>query len=105
MIVVVIGSQNETGFVYDLDSLLSFPCSFGTFVSNALRPDVMTHIPLEYSRMYRVIPAIEFIRHFASDRSHMVNNSSCFYYYYYLWIHVKQMDGFFLCRLQRMDLG
>lgn len=55
--------------IYDLDTtLLPFPCPADLYAKEALRklPDCFP------SRIFRVITASTFLRHFASDRSHML---------------------------------
>ncbi|KIY95534.1 WDYHV motif containing 1 [Monoraphidium neglectum] len=49
--------------VWDLDTRLPFPCSLDDYTHAALRP---VRAPV-----YRVVPAADLWRHFASDRSHM----------------------------------
>ncbi|CAN9503558.1 unnamed protein product [Ophioblennius macclurei] len=63
------GSHHADSLVYDLDSELSFPCSLGLYVDQALRSD--RHIRPEYHRKLRVVPADLYLSTFASDRSHM----------------------------------
>ncbi|XP_061752635.1 protein N-terminal glutamine amidohydrolase [Nerophis ophidion] len=56
-------------FLYDLDSVLPFPCTLKMYARHALRTD---HCLLpEYHRKLRVVPADYFLLNFASDRSHM----------------------------------
>ncbi|KAG2498683.1 hypothetical protein HYH03_003427 [Edaphochlamys debaryana] len=55
--------------VWDLDTLLPFPCSLDLYAQNALRAH-MTLLP-HLQRLYRVVPAATYLRSFASDRSHM----------------------------------
>lgn len=56
-------------FIYDLDTLLPFPCPCDTYIKEALRSDHNIH--KDFRRKLRVIQADEFLRTFASDRSHM----------------------------------
>ncbi|XP_077127291.1 protein N-terminal glutamine amidohydrolase isoform X2 [Ranitomeya variabilis] len=60
--------------VYDLDTVLPFPCPCDAYIKEALRSDHL--IRKDFRRKLRVIPADEYLRTFASDRSHMkdVNN-------------------------------
>ncbi|XP_072304487.1 protein N-terminal glutamine amidohydrolase [Eucyclogobius newberryi] len=55
--------------VFDLDSVLDFPCSLQEYVSRALRPD--QDLDPQYHRMIRSVPADLFLQKFSSDRSHM----------------------------------
>lgn len=55
--------------IYDLDSVMSFPCSLKLYATHALRSD--RGIKPAYHRKLRVVPADSFLLNFASDRSHM----------------------------------
>jgi protein N-terminal glutamine amidohydrolase len=61
-----------TSEVFDLDSTLSFPCEFNVFCKETLQPQI--ELPKEFSRYFRIIPAPLFLKHFCSDRSHMVSS-------------------------------
>ncbi|KAJ1347196.1 Protein N-terminal glutamine amidohydrolase [Parelaphostrongylus tenuis] len=69
---VILLQQIECGvtLIWDLDTLLSFPCSFDEYWNGTLRPPGW-NIPENYSRYFRVIPCAHYITHFSSDRSHM----------------------------------
>ncbi|XP_073535952.1 protein N-terminal glutamine amidohydrolase isoform X1 [Phyllobates terribilis] len=55
--------------IYDLDTVLPFPCPCDTYIKEALRSDDIIH--KNFRRKLRVIPADEYLKTFASDRSHM----------------------------------
>ncbi|XP_068094093.1 protein N-terminal glutamine amidohydrolase isoform X2 [Hyperolius riggenbachi] len=55
--------------IYDLDTELPFPCPCHVYIKEALRSDA--NIRKDFRRKLRVIQADEFLRTFASDRSHM----------------------------------
>ncbi|KAJ0055168.1 hypothetical protein NL108_011455 [Boleophthalmus pectinirostris] len=55
--------------VFDLDSVLDFPCSLQDYVTQALRSDQDLHP--QYHRLFRVVPSQLFLEKFSSDRSHM----------------------------------
>ncbi|XP_019713719.1 protein N-terminal glutamine amidohydrolase isoform X2 [Hippocampus comes] len=57
--------------VYDLDSVLPFPCPLKLYATRALRSD--RGVRPAYHRKLRVVPADCFLSNFASDRSHMKN--------------------------------
>ena len=57
--------------VYDLDSHLSFPCSFESYFSKTFLP-LQGLLPERY---FRVIPHLIYLTYFSSDRSHMKNSS------------------------------
>ncbi|XP_075996292.1 protein N-terminal glutamine amidohydrolase [Genypterus blacodes] len=61
--------QSADAQVYDLDSLLSFPCSLPQYAAEALRSD--RSIKRTFHRKLRIIQAKSFLQNFASDRSHM----------------------------------
>ncbi|XP_040288541.1 protein N-terminal glutamine amidohydrolase [Bufo bufo] len=56
-------------FIYDLDTVLPFPCPCDTYIKEALRSDHYIH--KDWRRKLRLVPADEYLRTFASDRSHM----------------------------------
>ncbi|XP_063780461.1 protein N-terminal glutamine amidohydrolase isoform X3 [Pseudophryne corroboree] len=55
--------------IYDLDTVLPFPCPCDLYIKEALRSD--HNIPQDLRRKLRLVRADEFLRTFASDRSHM----------------------------------
>ncbi|KAM3928654.1 protein N-terminal glutamine amidohydrolase [Leptodactylus fuscus] len=55
--------------IYDLDTVLQFPCPCDTYIKEALRSDYNIH--KDFRRKLRLIQADEYLRTFASDRSHM----------------------------------
>eukprot|EP00884_Botryococcus_braunii_P000086 jgi/Botrbrau1/10078/Bobra.0355s0031.1 len=67
--------------VWDLDvsEEVPFPCRLGEYAAKVLRCGQHDLDPLYFpgclgeQRMYRVVPATVFLRHFASDRSHMLD--------------------------------
>ncbi|XP_028819103.1 protein N-terminal glutamine amidohydrolase [Denticeps clupeoides] len=61
--------QKGEGSVYDLDTVLPFPCPLSTYSREAFRPD--QGLPKAFWRKLRVIPAEMYLNTFASDRSHM----------------------------------
>lgn len=60
------GGQN---FIYDLDTVLSFPCPFDTYIEEAFKSDSI--INPGFRRKVRLIRADVYLKTFASDRSHM----------------------------------
>ncbi|XP_040835271.1 protein N-terminal glutamine amidohydrolase isoform X3 [Ochotona curzoniae] len=56
-------------FIYDLDTVLPFPCPFDTYVEDAFKSDDDIHP--QFRRKFRVIRADTYLKNFASDRSHM----------------------------------
>ncbi|XP_070604361.1 protein N-terminal glutamine amidohydrolase isoform X2 [Erythrolamprus reginae] len=63
------GDQN---FIYDLDTVLPFPCPFGTYIEEAFKSDSI--INPEFRRKVRLVRADMYLKTFASDRSHMKDN-------------------------------
>ncbi|XP_060536488.1 protein N-terminal glutamine amidohydrolase [Cylas formicarius] len=61
--------EPEKCLVYDLDSELPFPTYVHKYVTETFRTDHI--LKPDYFRYFRVIPAVEFIKEFASDRRHM----------------------------------
>ncbi|XP_073925268.1 protein N-terminal glutamine amidohydrolase isoform X5 [Castor canadensis] len=66
-------SSGEQSFIYDLDTVLPFPCPFDTYVEDALKTDNDIHP--QFRRKFRVIRADSYLKNFASDRSHMKDSS------------------------------
>ncbi|XP_062836119.1 protein N-terminal glutamine amidohydrolase isoform X2 [Anolis carolinensis] len=64
------GDQN---FIYDLDTVLPFPCPFDTYIEEAFKSDSI--INPGYRRKVRLVRADVFLKTFASDRSHMKDAS------------------------------
>nr|XP_019918802.2 protein N-terminal glutamine amidohydrolase [Crassostrea gigas] len=56
--------------VYDLDTTLTFPCDLKQYYEEAIKDN--KSLKPEYHRMFRVIPATEYLKIFASDRLHML---------------------------------
>ncbi|XP_045171566.1 protein N-terminal glutamine amidohydrolase-like isoform X2 [Mercenaria mercenaria] len=67
---VVWGSDGSS--VYDLDTRLDFPCPFQQYVRQGIQS--CASLKPEFQRLFRVIPAEEFLSTFASDRSHMLDD-------------------------------
>ncbi|VDK33329.1 unnamed protein product [Taenia asiatica] len=68
----------RTFWVYDLDTTLEFPCEVSRYWSKAIRPNSMFGQEFERFaianvnfRYFRVVDGSMYLRHFASDRSHM----------------------------------
>ena len=53
--------------VYDMDSLLPYPCPLDTFLAHSFPYDW----PYPFGPMFRVVPLELFLNNFGSDRSHM----------------------------------
>ncbi|CAG0916503.1 unnamed protein product [Notodromas monacha] len=68
--VVMYSEPGSKAVVYDLDSELPFPTFFHKYVTETFRTDEV--LKPEYHRYFRVVPAEQFLRIFASDRSHML---------------------------------
>ncbi|NWU88709.1 NTAQ1 amidohydrolase, partial [Upupa epops] len=62
-------SSEEQNVIYDLDTVLPFPCAVGKYSAEAFRPDDSLHP--EFHRKIRMIRADLYLKTFASDRSHM----------------------------------
>uniref|UniRef100_A0A8C7Y576 Protein N-terminal glutamine amidohydrolase n=1 Tax=Oryzias sinensis TaxID=183150 RepID=A0A8C7Y576_9TELE len=71
VILLKVGVKSDS-VIYDLDSVLPFPCSLRLYAAQALRSD--RNLRPEYHRKLRVVPANSFLLNFASDRSHMRNS-------------------------------
>ncbi|KAK7506032.1 hypothetical protein BaRGS_00002754 [Batillaria attramentaria] len=68
--VVLIYLHQDLGFlVYDLDTELDFPCPFKSYFAQTIGEEKT--LKPEFRRYFRVIRGEEYLREFASDRSHM----------------------------------
>jgi len=63
-------SASSSSWVYDLDTCLPFPTDYRQYFDRTFRND--DEMKSTFKRFFRVIPAEEYLRHFASDRRHMV---------------------------------
>nr|XP_033785766.1 protein N-terminal glutamine amidohydrolase isoform X4 [Geotrypetes seraphini] len=61
--------SGKKNLIYDLDTLLPFPCPFDTYVEKAFKSDSDIHP--EFRRKLRVMQGDLYLKTFASDRSHM----------------------------------
>jgi len=59
--------------VYDLDSLMAFPCQLKQYLQQAIQSE--KNMKKEYHRKFRIIEADDFLSSFASDRSHMLKSN------------------------------
>lgn len=58
--------------IFDLDSVLPFPCALSDYLSEALKPYYCDqNEPANLSRYMRIIPAQAYLNNFSSNRSHM----------------------------------
>ncbi|KAM4705637.1 protein N-terminal glutamine amidohydrolase [Rhinophrynus dorsalis] len=71
--VILLHVSGDENFIYDLDTVLPFPSSCDSYIREALRSDSQMHV--EFRRKLRVVQADEFLKTFASDRSHMKDSS------------------------------
>ncbi|KAM7176208.1 protein N-terminal glutamine amidohydrolase [Macrochelys suwanniensis] len=62
-------SSGDQNFIYDLDTVLPFPCPFDTYIEEAFKSDDIL-LP-GFRRKMRLIRADLYLKTFASDRSHM----------------------------------
>lgn len=69
-VVMLEEAEESSNLIWDLDTLLPFPCTFDDYWKAAVQPRDW-NIPEEYSRYFRVIPCEKYLEHFSSDRSHM----------------------------------
>lgn len=85
--------DTHSSLVYDMDTVLGFPCDFGEYISNSLLTTLSIRdmikgseeeaelIAREYLDMldqvrFRVVSSQQFYNNFSSDRSHMINKET-----------------------------
>ncbi len=60
------------GRVYDHDSTLPWGCTAAEYCTRAIRPSIeFTGADTGYEPIFRLVRLLDYLRHFASDRSHM----------------------------------
>ena len=59
-------NQHSQSYVFDLDSNLPFPTTAHEYYHEAMRPEL--EIPVEHAQVFRVVPAVDFLNYFSSDR-------------------------------------
>ncbi|GAO51742.1 hypothetical protein G7K_5835-t1 [Saitoella complicata NRRL Y-17804] len=67
--VFLVYKTTSGSYVYDFDTTLPFPTLFEAHYEATFAPEV--ELPERFHRLFRIIPAVEYLKHFASDRSHM----------------------------------
>ncbi|XP_025090761.1 protein N-terminal glutamine amidohydrolase-like isoform X4 [Pomacea canaliculata] len=67
--VVLVYQHDRGGLVYDLDTELLFPSPLALYVEHAIGDD--SWLKPEFHRRFRVVAGEEYLKEFASDRSHM----------------------------------
>uniref|UniRef100_A0A915KBE7 Protein N-terminal glutamine amidohydrolase n=1 Tax=Romanomermis culicivorax TaxID=13658 RepID=A0A915KBE7_ROMCU len=86
VIVVFVSNDDEKDYhvfaildhkVYDFDTTLEFPCSFEKYFCEAIKFD--DNLKSEYHRKFRIIPSGAYLKHFCSDRRHMLDVQSGVY--------------------------
>lgn len=69
--VIFLYQTSESGtLVYDLDITLNFPCDLKQYFEESTKDN--KSLKPEHHRLFRVIPAAEYLKTFASDRLHML---------------------------------
>ncbi|XP_006137547.2 protein N-terminal glutamine amidohydrolase [Pelodiscus sinensis] len=66
-------SSGDQNFIYDLDTVLPFPCPFDIYIEEAFKSD--DDLLPEFRRKVRLVRADLYLKTFASDRSHMKDAS------------------------------
>ncbi|CAG0883822.1 unnamed protein product [Cyprideis torosa] len=61
--------KKRSVWVYDLDSLLPFPCPFQQYVCQTFNGEKV--LKPEFRPLFRVVPATDLLQYFHSDRNHM----------------------------------
>ncbi|KAJ6547413.1 N-terminal glutamine amidase-domain-containing protein [Mycena capillaripes] len=71
-VVLWLRSRDQQNWIYDFDSRLPFPSLMKDYLAHTFRED----IDVRYQSLFRIVPGPIFVEHFASDRSHMLTDSS-----------------------------
>ncbi|DBA99233.1 TPA: hypothetical protein ACH3X3_011847 [Trebouxia sp. C0006] len=67
--VVVLQEGEQDCLVWDLDTTLPFPCTLLAYADIALNTQLV--LGTDFARLFRVVSGNDYLRGFASDRSHM----------------------------------
>ena len=82
VIAVVKDSITQKSLVYDLDTVLSFPCPFESYISQCFRPKhpCIDQFYLDFAfgtgHYFRPVSGSQYMEKFSSDRSHMIDKNS-----------------------------
>lgn len=66
---IVLQEGEKDCLVWDLDTTLPFPCTLLAYADIALHTQLV--LGTDFARLFRVVSANDYLRGFASDRSHM----------------------------------
>jgi len=64
----------QSSWVYDFDTRLGVPCRWEEYMSRTF-PEQCLHVqfPVQFKSRLRIVSGEEYLRYFASDRSHMLS--------------------------------
>ncbi|VDO24469.1 unnamed protein product [Onchocerca flexuosa] len=68
--VIMLYSKWGSVLIYDFDTTLTFPCDAEIYWIETFRPEL--NLDANYRRCFRVISSSDYLQHFSSDRSHML---------------------------------
>ena len=75
--VVLLQRSRNAAWIYDYDTLLGWPCPAKAYAVQSFRPEL--RLRDRFAQRFRVMPAEEYVGHFASDRSHMLNAEGAYH--------------------------
>lgn len=70
--VILLHNTGDYFLVYDFDSQADFPALANHYLD--LSFPYLKKVPAVYQAMFRLIPAADYLKHFSSDRSHMLEH-------------------------------
>ncbi|VDK64630.1 unnamed protein product [Onchocerca ochengi] len=68
--VILLYSKSGSVLIYDFDTTLTFPCDAQIYWIETFRPEL--NLDANYRRYFRIISSSDYLQHFSSDRSHML---------------------------------
>uniref|UniRef100_A0A8R1TU96 Tyrosine--tRNA ligase n=1 Tax=Onchocerca volvulus TaxID=6282 RepID=A0A8R1TU96_ONCVO len=68
--VILLYSKLGSVLIYDFDTTLTFPCDAQIYWIETFRPEL--NLDANYRRYFRIISSSDYLQHFSSDRSHML---------------------------------
>ncbi|CAM9517985.1 unnamed protein product, partial [Hapterophycus canaliculatus] len=76
-VILLARHPHDGNWVYDLDSTLAFPSQAAMYMAQAFRKDREMDERFRH-RVFRVVPALECLELFSSDRSHMLQKGGAY---------------------------
>ncbi|KAJ7083830.1 N-terminal glutamine amidase-domain-containing protein [Mycena crocata] len=70
-VVLLLRTREGQHWIYDFDTRLPLPCLMKDYLQHTFQQD----LPHLYQSLFRIVPGLIYVEHFASDRSHMLTDA------------------------------